>query len=245
MEQVSRDRLKTLQKERDRSELEAIAGLQRRLETAIAGLQAMKSQTMKPITTQPRPLHRYASSGLLLAEAQSTIAGQRQRERGEIENECKRKAQAFQLSTASVLPKAPPSQRPSLAPSEGHLSRYPTATSLLSPKSFPSQDLKDLERELKHTQSRCEAQERTISSLKQSQDELQLRLSALEQQGSERETRGNEGESRGKEAGKERKYMQEFYIMRKRKEQEKARRWLEKEKAWALDLDDKYSKASA
>lgn len=236
-----RNRLKTLQKERDRSELEAIAGLQRRLETAIAGLQAMKAQPIKPLTTQPRPLRRYASSGLLLAEAQSTIAGQRQRERGEIENECKRKAQAFELSTASVLPKAP-SQRPSLVPSEGHLSRYPTATSLLSPKSFPSQDLKDLERVLKYTQSHCEAQERTISSLQQSQAELQVRLCVLEQQGREKETRGNEGESRAKEAGK---YIQQLYIMRKRKEHEKAMRWLEKEKAWVLDLDDKHSKTSA
>ena len=213
--------------------------LKLRLEAAITSLHSLKPPPAQAPVPRPKRLSHCPSAGLLLAQVEGVLAGQRQRERGQVETEYQRKAQLFDLNHPSLrpLPKAPSSQRPSLTPSEGHMSRYPTATSLLSPKSAFALDpaLKDLEKDLLLAHTRSQAQEATITALKLTQETFESRLFALESRGKEENVR----ESTTKEAGKDRKYIQELYILRKRKEQDKARRWLEREKGWTLDLEAK------
>lgn len=227
-------RLTALCKDREKSELETIAGLKRRLEAAVSSLQALKTLPVQPLIPRPKPLYHSPSAGLLLAQVQGDLAALRQRERGRIETEYQRKALDFDLGHPSLrpLPKAPSSERPSLTPSEGHLSRYPTATSLLSPKSTLAPDQR-LQKDLKIALSRSQTQENTLIALKLAQESLEKRLFALENQGKEEKRREN---SEGRE-GKDRKYIQEWYLIRKRREQDRAWRLLEREKAWRLDLE--------
>lgn len=239
-----RTRLQQAIQNRDKSELEAIERLKSRLDSAVSDLKSLQSLPPPPFSALPRRPTPSSNPGLLLEEVQGLLKAQIQRDRGEIITEYSRKSLKMQLlsSNSAILPQEKPkievkSERNSLNEEGKSLSRYPTATSLLSPKAF-SADIggKVMQKELEMTANRVKTQEKTIEILLKTQEEMRNRIEILEKQANNPIIspiiEGNKPVER-------RKYMQELYSMRKSHDTARLKRWVEREQHWLTESRSK------